>query len=103
MRRIKKAEREAVVAALTLDHESVEGAAEAAIRAVDELREKELSKPANRPYVLLMQEEQHKEYLYTFGPYSTESQALKAQKELSAPSAGRSVARVQKLHAVKEQ
>lgn len=102
MARVKKAEREAVVAALMLEHDSVEAAAEAAVQALDEARALEMSKPANRPFVLLTQDEAHKEYICTFGPYATEAKALKAMKELCAPSKdSRYIAAVQRLYEVR--
>jgi len=95
MPRVKKAEREAVAAALQQDHDSVDEAAEAAIRAVDEQRAEYLSKPQNRPYVILAQA--HPGLVYSFGPYPTEAQAKRALKGLVSPGPEPMMARVQRL------
>lgn len=84
MARVKKAEREAVVAALMQEHESAADAAEAAITALDEVREEAMSKTANRPFAVLMQTKGGP--IYTYGPYATESKATRALKELVSPS-----------------
>lgn len=84
MARVKKADREAVVAALMLEHETVEDAADAAITALDEQRAQELTKTANRPFAILMQSKGGP--IYTFGPYATEAKATRALKDLSSPS-----------------
>jgi hypothetical protein len=95
--RIKKAEREAVEAVLMEDFETAAEAAEAAIRALDEVRAEYLSAKANRPFVLLTQGEGTQ--VFTYGPYATEAQAERARKSLVAPNAGWIVA-TQKLYEV---
>ena len=85
MPRIKKAEREAVITALTVVHDTVDDAAEAAIIALDAVREHDMTKTSNRPWCVLMQAKKGG-LIYTFGPYPTESKASKAVKEMCSPS-----------------
>lgn len=99
MPRVKKAEREAVVNALDDGHDSADEAAQAAIIALDALREQELAKSANRPWVVLAQI-RGQSNVYTYGPYPTESRAQRALKSLSSPGPEPMVARVQKLFEV---
>jgi hypothetical protein len=100
MARVKKAEREAVVSALMQEHETAEDAAEAAITALDELREQEMQKTANRPFAILMQGSGGP--IYTFGPYATEAKATRALKDLVSPDPYPYHAAVFRLYAVKE-
>jgi len=101
MARVKKAEREAVVAALMQEHEDAAAAAEAAINALDELRAQEMTKTANRPFAILMQKKGGP--IYTFGPYPTEAKATRALGALVSPDKYDTyLAAVFRLHAVKE-
>ena len=84
MPRIKKAEREAVEAALMHAQDDLKAASEGAIEALDSVRMQHLSKPGNRPYVILMQQE-GQPLVYTYGPYETLAQAQKAQRGLACP------------------
>ena len=77
------------------DGDSVDEAAEAAIQAVDEQRAEFLSKPGNRPYVILAQARPG--MVYSFGPYPTEAQAKRALKNLVSPGPEPMMATVQRL------
>lgn len=71
--------------ALMQEHDSVDEAAEAAIAALDEHREQDMLKTANRPFAVLMQASSGG-LVYTYGPYATESKAKRALTELCSPS-----------------
>jgi hypothetical protein len=101
MPRVKKGEREIVSEALSQEHETVGDAAEAAILALDEYREEQLSKPGNRPYAVAMQV-QSMPGLFVYGPYSTETKAKRALEGLANPGPGKAVAMVTKLGQVSQ-
>lgn len=84
MPRSRKVDREAVVAALSGVHDTVEDAAESVIAALDEARRREMSKTANRPWCVLMQSKRGG-MIYSFGPYPSESKATRAIEALCAP------------------
>ena len=109
MARIKKAEREAVMAALVhpqsisdLDEDTkdeLSGAAERAIQALTEARMQHTSKAANRPWVVLLRQEGQPR-VYTYGPYDTQAQAQSALKGLACPGPQPCHSKVQKLYEV---
>lgn len=101
MPRIKKAEREAVEAALMHAQDDLKSAAEGAIEALDSVRMQHLSKPANRPYVILMKQE-GQPLVYTYGPYETLAQAERARKGLACPGPAPCGSVIQRLVVVPE-
>lgn len=111
MARIKKADREAVVAALldpkSIDDvdddtlEEVSGAAERAVEALDAVRASHLAKASNRPYVVLMQLEGGS-MVFTYGPYETMAKAKRAQGNLVSPGPGEARSVIRRLIEVPE-
>jgi len=109
MGRVKKAEREAVMAALVhpqdisdVDDDTLEDlqiAAERAIEALTETRTQHLSKAANRPWVVLMQQK-GQPIVHTYGPYDSQAQATKARDALACPGPQPCWSQVQKLYEV---
>ena len=109
--RIKKADREAVVAALldpkSIDDvdddtlEEVSGAAERAVEALDAVRASHLAKASNRPYVVLMQLE-GESMVFTYGPYETMAKAKRAQGNLVSPGPGEARSVIRRLIEVPE-
>ena len=99
MGRVKKAEREAVEAALLAAQDDLSAASEQAIRALDAVRQESLTKDANRPYVVLMQQK-GQPLVHTFGPYATHAQASRAMKDLVCPGPEACSAVIQKLREV---
>ena len=109
MARIKKAEREAVMAALIhpkdisdVDEDTLkdlETAAERAIQALTQARMQHTSKAANRPWVVLMHQK-GQPLVYTYGPYDTQAQAHKALSGLACPGPQPCHSQVQKLYEV---
>lgn len=101
MPRVKKAEREAVAAALMAAQDDLDTAAEEAIQALDLVRSEYLSKAANRPYVVLMHQEGYP-MVYTYGPYATHAQAVRAREQLACPGPVPCTGWVQRLVEVPE-
>jgi hypothetical protein len=110
MARVKKAEREAVMAALIHPQdisdiededilEDLKSAAERAIQALTQARMQHTSKAANRPWVVLMQQK-GQPLVHTYGPYDTQAQAHKALYELACPGPQPCHSQVQKLYEV---
>ena len=111
MPRTKKAEREAVMAALIhpqdisdLDEdedilEDLKSAAERAIQALTEARTQHTSKAANRPWVVLIQQK-GQPLVHTYGPYETQAQAHKALQGLVCPGPQPCWSQVQRLYEV---
>lgn len=110
MPRVKKAEREAVMAALVhpqdlsdIDDEDtledLKSAAERAVQALTQERMQHTSKAANRPWVVLMRQE-GQPLVHTYGPYETQAKAHKALHGLACPGPQPCHSKVQKLYEV---
>ena len=100
MGRVKKAEREAVEAALLSAQDDLSEASEQAIQALDAVRQESLTKDANRPYVVLMQQK-GQPIVHTYGPYATHAQASRAVKDLACPGPDPCYSAIQKLREVR--